>query len=72
MTVTTSRWTSSAGVVPAEMALARAGSASCRKKALAICERPALWRQAKTTRSIDVLRTFRFDTRSARILQFED
>jgi len=52
MTCTTSGWTRSPGSVPAEMASADDGSTIVEKKAAAICERPALWTQAKITRSI--------------------
>jgi hypothetical protein len=46
---TTSGWTRPAGRVPAEIARAFAGSARALKKAAAICDRPALWTQAKRT-----------------------
>src|SRR5207244_2827558 len=49
MASTTSGCTRSPGSVPADVARARAGSASALKSAAAICERPALWTQAKTT-----------------------
>src|SRR4051812_48659163 len=50
MTATTSGWTCAPGRVPAEIACAFCPSAIELKKAAAICERPALWTQAKMTR----------------------
>ena len=47
MTATTSGWTRSAGVVPAERARWRPPPA-CSKRAADICERPAFWRQTKS------------------------
>ena len=47
ITATTSGWTRSPGFVPADSALAMAGSASLLKNAAAICERPALRTHAK-------------------------
>src|SRR6185503_8814174 len=45
----TSGWTRGPGSVPAESARALPGSASRLNQAAAICERPALWTQAKST-----------------------
>ena len=47
MTATTSGWTRSAGVVPADSARWRP-PAACSKSAADICERPAFWRQTKS------------------------
>src|SRR6266545_5467999 len=44
----TSGWTSSEGIVPAERTSTRP-SPICRRKAAAICERPALWTHTKRT-----------------------
>ena len=52
MTATTSGWTREPGSVPAEIARARPGAARLLKSAAAICDRPALWIQAKRTRPI--------------------
>ena len=48
---TTSGWTRSAGVVPAERASWRPSAARAKSASL-ICERPALWRQTKRARAI--------------------
>jgi hypothetical protein len=48
MTSTTSGWTRSPGVVPADSAVWVACAARS-KRAWLICERPALWRQTKRT-----------------------
>jgi len=49
MAATTSGWTRSPGSVPAETARAFVLSVIELKNAAAICERPALWTQAKMT-----------------------
>src|SRR5687768_14296237 len=55
MAVATSGCTRGPGSVPAEIARARAPSARVLKNAAAICDRPALWTHAKTTRSTGAL-----------------